>query len=494
MLRILLFSCLLDSAVGYDENLIETTQRITSILAERAGSETGWDDALEMDMQRIEAKLAELSDGRLLNDHAGAHRIRTQALMAAADHDVRSAQRVGRDPRADVDREVAHSHKILAAAAKEDNGLPSCAVTLSEDKDSTQKTLSSGTAFAFAGMQTGIAFGVALDLFACIFSNIGLLMEKRALTNEQDRLGSADEVTSYKLPLWWAGFITFCCAQLATGVAMSFISVVITAPLGSFTLVVNLFTSAFYLKERANVVQVVSSLVIVLGCVLTTVFAPWAKAENSLECFRVYLASHSFHIVGSLVLATLIVVLLASRALVLPSQKITTNQDEWPTHARLGRWLYPVASGMTAVWSMNCGAALMRLLGTAFAGHAATVFGAYESWTCLAVYIFSIVSWQKQMNDCNLVLNATYVVPINFAVLTVLTLPFSSSLHGTLANWHPETLPLASYIVGMVLCVAGMVGLVGSEGSMTTESDNTKTSTKQAALEQKGSSDTGQGC
>ena len=35
---------------------------------------------------------------------------------------------VGRDPRADVDREVAHSHKILAAAAKEDNGLVSLAL------------------------------------------------------------------------------------------------------------------------------------------------------------------------------------------------------------------------------------------------------------------------------------------------------------------------------------------------------------------------------
>jgi drug/metabolite transporter (DMT)-like permease len=304
--------------------------------------------------------------------------------------------------------------------------------------------------------------GVVLELCSCVFSNFGLLMEKRALLKEEERVGNAADVASYKLPMWWAGFVVFAIGQVISGVAMTFTTVVVIAPLGSFALVVNIFSSYLYAKEPSSALQVCSSLLIVAGCALTTIFAPWHKASNSLECFRVYMASGDFHLVAAILLSAAAVLILAGRALVVPSQSRTPDQTQWSQPARLGRWLYPIAAGMTAVWTINVGAVLMRLLAAAFGG-SAEIMKSFEIYTVVVVYLCLIIAWQRLMNDCMIVLNAAFVVPINFALFTMLTLPLSGSLHGTLSNWHPEPLALTMYVLGTVLSIVGMCGLLESE-------------------------------
>lgn len=338
------------------------------------------------------------------------------------------------------------------------------------------------------GKSKTCVLGVVLELLSCVGSNVGLVIEKQALMAEQNRLGKAD-VSATKLPLWWLGFAIFAVAQVVTGVALYLCSVVVIAPLSSFSLVINVFTSVLWLKEPTSVIQVVSSLAIVLGCVLTTIYAPWSKAKSSLECFRVYVGASDFHIVAAILLSTLAAVMVTGRALVLPSQRRTTEQPEWPRSARFGRWLYPIAAGMTAVWTINSGAALMRLLGWAMQGHA-EVMKSYEVYLTTALYVLLIIMWQKLMNDCLIVLNAAFVVPINFALFTMLTLPVSGALHGTLNNWHPDAGALSMYCGGMAVCILGMCGLVTC-----TEGDKPKrvetedaASSKQAAMEEKESS------
>jgi hypothetical protein len=237
-------------------------------------------------------------------------------------------------------------------------------------------------------------------------------------------------------------------------------SVVVVTPLGSFTVIVNLFTSYFLVGEKCGILQVLFSLLIVAGCVLTTVFAPWVKASSSLECFRVYVGNSSFHMVAGILLGVFVPVLLISRALVLPSQKATSDQNEWRASARIGKWLYPVAAGLISVWTINIGSALMRLFGEALGGHAPEVMGSYEIYVVLVVYLCAIVLWQNLMNACMLVLEAAFVIPIHFALFTMLTLPLSGSLHNTLSDWHPEPGPLTAYLVGTAMNIAGMFGLL----------------------------------
>lgn len=125
-----------------------------------------------------------------------------------------------------------------------------------------------------------LGYGVALELLSCVFSNMGLLMEKKALTLEEKRLGNAADVKSYKLPLWWAGFLVFVIGQVISGFALAFVTVVVIAPLGSFSLIVNLFTSYYYAKESTSALQIISSLTIVAGCVLTTAFRTMAQGRK----------------------------------------------------------------------------------------------------------------------------------------------------------------------------------------------------------------------
>lgn len=305
-----------------------------------------------------------------------------------------------------------------------------------------------------------LGYGVALELLSCAFSNMGLLMEKRALVEEEKRLGNVVDVKSYKIPLWWAGFLVFVVGQVISGFALAFVTVVVIAPLGSFSLVFNLFTSYYYAKEPTSVLQIVSSLIIVTGCVLTTAFAPWRKADNSMDCFRYYLGHADFHLLSAVLIGTVALVILISRTYVLPAQKQTSDQAQWLPSARLSRWLYPVASGLTAVWSINVGAVLMRFMGEAFSGE--RILDTWEFWVVLAIYVCLIVGWQTQMNACMIVLKAAYVIPINFAFLTMTTLPLSGVLHGTLDDWHPDSVALVLYLGGLSMNIIGMAGLLAS--------------------------------
>lgn len=321
-----------------------------------------------------------------------------------------------------------------------------------------------------------LGYGVALELLSCVFSNMGLLMEKKALTLEEKRLGNAADVKSYKLPLWWAGFLVFVIGQVISGFALAFVTVVVIAPLGSFSLIVNLFTSYYYAKESTSALQIISSLTIVAGCVLTTAFAPWRKAESSMDCFRYYMGLADFHLFSAIIVGILTSVLLISRFCVVPAQKLTSDQAQWLPSARLSRWLYPVASGLTAVWTINVGAVLMRFMGEAFSGK--HILDTWEFWVVLAIYLCLIVGWQRQMNDCMIVLNAAYVIPINFGFLTMTTLPLSGTLHGTLSDWHPDSVALVMYLGGLTANILGMAGLLASSKDDTTsksdESDTAK--------------------
>jgi len=307
-----------------------------------------------------------------------------------------------------------------------------------------------------------IVLGVLIELCSCVGSNLGLVLEKQALMAEQERLGTAD-ISATKLPLWWLGFVIFAAAQVVSGIALTMISVVITAPLGSFSLVVNVFSSTLYLKEHLSTTTLVSSLAIVLGCVLTTIFAPWSKASSSLECFRVYVSTTDFHIVAAILLSALAVVFGAGRLLVLSSQRRTTDQSEWPRSARIGRFFYPIAAGMTAVWTINSGAALMRVWGFSF--QHTEVYKSFEIYVLLVLYVFLCVFWQRQINESMIVLNASVVIPINFALFTMLTFPVSGALHGSLDNWHPDAFTWSTYCFGTACAILGMCGLMAEEGS-----------------------------
>lgn len=304
------------------------------------------------------------------------------------------------------------------------------------------------------------ALGVVIELTSCIFSNVGLITEKNALLKEEARLGNTDDVKSYKLPMWWLGFVTFVAGQILSGVALCLMSVVVVTPLGSFTVICNIVTSYYLAKERTSAMQIVFSLLIVSGCVLTTVFAPWSKASDTLECFRIYMKSTDFHVVAGILASVFVVLVSASRFLVLPAQNKTPDQTLWPATAKFGRWLYPVCAGLVSVWTVNIGATLIRLFSQVTSG---ANFGVMESWefyVVLVAYICTITLWQNLMNASMIVLNAAYVIPIHFALFTMLTLPVSGSLHGTLSNWKPDPLALSMYLTGLSMNIGGMLGLL----------------------------------
>ena len=63
-------------------------------------------------------------------------------------------------------------------------------------------------------------------------------------------------------------------------VALKFGSLLTLAPIGSFTLIVNVATTRIILREKSGLVEFVCSLVIVAGCVVAVITAPCASRSR----------------------------------------------------------------------------------------------------------------------------------------------------------------------------------------------------------------------
>lgn len=116
------------------------------------------------------------------------------------------------------------------------------------------------------------AVGVILAAVASIVSNLGLNFQKLTHIKNAD---ASEEVKRhyYKSTLWIAGLWMIIFGSIADFAALAFGAQSIIAPLGSLTLVSNVFFAPCLLGETLTPRDIWATVVIIFGCVLAVIFA-----------------------------------------------------------------------------------------------------------------------------------------------------------------------------------------------------------------------------
>ena len=125
-------------------------------------------------------------------------------------------------------------------------------------------------------------FGVVMAIVACFISNLGVNLQKKAHLNllgksEQERRGYNKQAT------WKLGLLLIALGSIADFVALGFAPQSLVAPLGSFTLVSNVFLAPLLLKEKVFARSIIATAIIVLGSTISVSFASHTVSASGLS-------------------------------------------------------------------------------------------------------------------------------------------------------------------------------------------------------------------
>ena len=109
--------------------------------------------------------------------------------------------------------------------------------------------------------------GVALSLGGCCLLSLGLNVEKLSILKNAD-LPKAAQRIFYKQWRWVCGFGIFLAGNILNATALGYASASLLAPLGSFSIIANMFCSWLLIGEHVTTHDVLCTLVIVAGAFL----------------------------------------------------------------------------------------------------------------------------------------------------------------------------------------------------------------------------------
>ena len=119
--------------------------------------------------------------------------------------------------------------------------------------------------------------GVSLASFASVLSNLGVNLQKKSHLQNPiviDEDGKQLETPNYfEDRIWVLGLLCIIVGSFADFAALGFASQSIVAPLGSLTLVANVFFAPLLLGEVVSRSDIMATFVILCGAIIAVVFA-----------------------------------------------------------------------------------------------------------------------------------------------------------------------------------------------------------------------------
>lgn len=182
----------------------------------------------------------------------------------------------------------------------------------------------------------GVSFSIASSILSCL----GLIFQKYA--HNQNQQLPDDQKYPVMLgivcsPCWWASFIMMGLFPFPFDFfAYSFAAQSLVVPFAGLTLIMNQFFAPFILKEKVYRIDIYASVVVFIGCTMTTVTGNHDSESYVLQDLLHAFKSSAF-ISGGLALCVIMIVMTASLMMTdplkQPQQKTTTtNLEIYPGH------------------------------------------------------------------------------------------------------------------------------------------------------------------
>jgi drug/metabolite transporter (DMT)-like permease len=212
-----------------------------------------------------------------------------------------------------------------------------------------------------------------------------------------------------KQPIWIMGLICVILGSLLDFTALAFVDQAVVAPLGSLTLVSNVFFAPLLLKEKVNRKQLYCTFLIVAGSCLAVAFAPHESTSPDIQAMFDNFARPRFIIYA-------IVSVLSVCGLRVACWKFnkTRRHDSRSAYAKVARYhtfAYAACAGIMGAQSVLFAKCTAMLLAASIGGQGLmfVYWGTYFVLLGLGVTIFLQIRW---LNSGLRMFSALLIVPI----------------------------------------------------------------------------------
>ena len=287
---------------------------------------------------------------------------------------------------------------------------------------------------------------------------------------------------------WQCGLALVIVGSLFDFAALAFASQSLIAPLGSLTLVSNVFLAPLLLKEKLSRRDVVCTLVIVVGAALAVSCASHDDSTQSVSAmFSNFLRIQFIAYAALVVLSVVVLRVITWKAAALRKRAHTSREaaKRYQAGMKYHRFGYAAAAGIMGAQSVLFAKCTSTLFRTMIAGDGVMFVypGTYGVLLGLGVTIFFQIRW---LNSGLRLFPALYVVPVfqSFWILVsvISGMVFFQEYHGVL----DQPLQACGFCFGIFLTIGGVYVLsqkAGQDGPQESASDAMAADDAEASLD-----------
>lgn len=294
--------------------------------------------------------------------------------------------------------------------------------------------------------------GVILATISSFISNLGLNLQKLLHLKNQNK--PAEIRNNYHtFALWWLGLLLIVFGAIADFAALTFAPQSLIAPLGSLTLVSNIVLSPIILKEVITSRDIIATLTIVTGCIISVAFASHEDIVYSLDQLFSFFLRWPFIIYAVIVTTFIIFTYIKIRYY----ESIEHDPYQYtPTKETWHRLAYPAASGTIGAQSVLFAKCLVEMIVNAFQkrGLFLTRWQSYFIIIALAVCIAMQIKW---LNDGLRRFDASFEVPVFQAFWVLLSVASGMIFYSEYKGM--SKLQMGLFFIGITITIGGVIFL-----------------------------------
>lgn len=244
--------------------------------------------------------------------------------------------------------------------------------------------------------------GCILSFAGCTLSNVGVNMQKMA----HNRLEADKSVTGDRL--WVLGLLSIGIGSVADLVSYSFASMSLLAPLGAMTLVVNLFLAPCFNKENLSRRDIVVTMIILAGTIISVVFGSKEESKYTLSEL-VDLYSETLFIVYA-VLIGIYIFLFMIWLYILRRREEVYGIELTPSQRAFQAFGYPSMAGVFGAHSVLCAKSASEVIKVTIDGD--NQFDKPLSYFFVVLLVIMVFFQMKLLNQGLSKADALYIVPV----------------------------------------------------------------------------------
>lgn len=304
-------------------------------------------------------------------------------------------------------------------------------------------------------------FGVFLAALGSVISNLGVSIQKLTHLKYGKTVKNGKKKEIWKHGLWWLGLSLVVVGSMADFSALSFTPQSLVAPLGSMTLVSNVIFAPYLLNEKITKRDLMGTATILVGSVVTVVFADHNSVPYRSEEIFSFFFKTSFQVYAVLVTAFIIGLL-----------AFTQYMEQYPPHSAYFqskvvylRFAFPSMAGAIGAQSVLFAKCSVEMISNTMYG-TENAFKYWQTYVLIMAMFVTVILQVTWINRGLRYFDTSYMVPVFQAFWIPL-----SVMSGLIFFQEMDDLSSTSrylFCLGVLITIGGVATLSGHRNQEST--------------------------